>query len=208
MTVDIKHLGHSAFLITSNKKSILIDPFISGNPKSENINFDDYHITDIFVTHAHSDHIGDTIDLAKQTGAKVNAVFEVANYCAQKGVKTQGLNIGGKVNFPIGTCKFYQAAHSSSLPDGSYGGIAASLIFEISGKTIYHAGDTGLFSDLKMIGELHSIDLALLPVGGTFTMDVADARIAKLWLRAKKVFPMHYNTFDVINVNKEKLKDL
>jgi L-ascorbate metabolism protein UlaG (beta-lactamase superfamily) len=202
----LTYLGHSAFFIEKDGDGILIDPFITGNPLAD-FDFKEKRITHIVVTHAHHDHLGDAIEISKHSGAPIIAVFELANYCMQKGAKAIPVNIGAKLKFNWGSVKFLPAVHSSSNPDLPYGGTAASLLFDIDGTTIYHAGDTSLMPDFSMIGELYNPHYALLPIGGFYTMDMQDAAIAAKMLYAKKVIPMHYNTFPGIKVDVQKFVD-
>lgn len=194
--MEIKYLGHSAFEINTNGHKILIDPFLvcAPNYKAENI-------SDIFVTHGHSDHLGSAIDISKNTGATITAIFELANYCSNNGAKTTGINLGGWREYSWGRVIAVPAFHSSSTPDGNYAGCPCGYIFEIEGKTIYHAGDTCLNSEMKIIGEVYQPDVVMLPIGGTYTMDIENAIVASLWLQASTVIPMHYNTFDAIAVD-------
>lgn len=203
--MQLKFIGHSAFYIQTGEYGILIDPYITGNPVAD-FNYKDYKITDILLTHAHADHLGDAIPIAKDTGAKITAIFELANYCAKKKVETQGANIGGRVTFPWGNIRFLNAVHSSSTPEGEYVGPPASIFLEIEGKKIFHAGDTSLHSDLKMIGDVYLPDLAILPVGDFYTMGADEAVIATKWLYPEIVIPMHFNTFDVISADVAKFK--
>ena len=203
----LTYLGHSAFLIEKDWDCILIDPFITGNPTA-NFDYKKKRITHIVVTHAHLDHLGDAIAISKNTGAPIIAVFELANYCIEKGAKAIGVNIGGKLKFNWGSVKFLPGVHSSSNPDLPYGGLAASLLFDIDGTTIYHAGDTALMSDFSLIGELYNPYYALLPVVGYYTMDINDAAIAAKMLYAMEVIPMHYNTFPNIKVDIQKFVDM
>ena len=196
----LQYIGHSAFYISNSQAGILIDPFISGNPKSV-FDINGAQITDIFVTHGHSDHLGDAIPFSKEFNASVFAVFELANYCMSKGAKAHGVNMGGKIKYPWGSAKFLPAFHSSATSEGTYAGMPASILFEIGGIKIYHAGDTCLNSEMKTIGEVYKPDIALLPIGSTFTMDIDDAVIAAQWLGVKQVIPMHYNTFELINTD-------
>lgn len=205
MTVKIKYIGHSGFVITSDDYSILIDPFITGNPEAK-INIKEFNIDNILVTHAHADHLGDSIDIAKQKNISITAVFELANYCSKKGAKAQGVNIGGKIDFDWGYARWLTAAHSSSTPDGHYAGCPSSILINMDGVSIYHAGDTGLHSDIKMTGELYKPEISLLPIGGCYTMDIEEAVQAAKWLQSKKVIPMHYNTFPPIQVKVEEFK--
>ena len=205
MQNTLQFIGHSAFYIKTKTSGILIDPFISQNPKA---NFDFSNIiSDILVTHGHADHLGDAISISKQTGCCVTAVFELANYCAQKGGVAKGVNIGGKIQYGWGFARFLPAFHSSSTPTGEYAGMPASILLEIDGVKIYHAGDTSLNSEMKVVGELYKPDIALLPIGSCFTMDMDEALVAAKWLGAKKVIPMHYNTFDAISVDVSVFKE-
>lgn len=205
MTIKINYIGHSAFFIKSKNSGILIDPFLTGNPKAV-CNFKKEDITHIFVTHGHGDHLGDAIPISKATKAPVCAIFELANYCLQKGAVASGVNIGGKLEFPFGSARFLPAFHSSSTPDGVYAGMPAAVLLDVDGVKVYHAGDTCLNSEMKTVGEVYKPDIALLPVGSCYTMDAEDAVIAAKWLGVKKVIPMHYNTFDAINVDVAKMK--
>ncbi len=194
--MEIKYLGHSAFELETTGKKILIDPFLVCVPdyKPENI-------YDIFVTHAHGDHLGSAIDISKKTGAPITAIFELANYCKKNGARVNDIGLGAWCEYSWGRTVAVPAFHSSSTPDGNYGGAPCGYIFEIEGKTIYHAGDTGLNTEMKMIGEIYQPDIAMLPIGGKYTMDIEHAVKAAEWLRASEIIPMHYNTFDAISVD-------
>jgi L-ascorbate metabolism protein UlaG (beta-lactamase superfamily) len=194
--MEIKYLGHSAFEIITNNKKILIDPFLIGVP-----NYKLENISDIFVTHGHADHLGSAIEISNKTGAKITTIFELANYCTQKGAFANGINLGGWINYDWGKVISVPAFHSSSTPEGFYAGCPCGYIFEIEGKRIYHAGDTCLNLEMKTIGEIHKPDIAMLPIGGHYTMDIEQATIASDWLSANIIIPMHYNTFETINVN-------
>lgn len=195
--MKITYLGHSAFEIETNGEKFLIDPFLIMAP-----DYNPTGVKEIFVTHAHSDHLGNAIEISRKNGSCINAVFELANYCSAKGAKNvRGLNIGGELTFNWGKASLVPAFHSSSTPDGTYGGCPCGFVFSVEGKTLYHAGDTGLSSELKTIGEIYKPDIAMLPVGGIYTMDIEKAAIASDWLGAKTVIPMHYNTFDAIRVD-------
>ena len=209
--LNLTFLGHSCFLLDDGKHQVIIDPFISGNPMAK-VSVDDIKADFILLTHGHDDHLGDTIELAKKNKATVITNFELAAFCSSKGVKnTAGLHIGGGADFPFGSLKLTIAHHGSTQgADLNYGGNPVGFIVRMDGKVIYHAGDTGLFLDMKLIGELDKIDMALLPIGGYFTMDVNDAAKAVEFLQPRKVIPMHYDTFDPIkadpNVFADKVK--
>ena len=194
----ITYLGHSCFEIETLGKKILIDPFLVMSP-----NYDYNGVTDIFVTHGHSDHLGSAVEISKKTGAKITAVFELANYCASKGATAQGINLGAWMDYEWGRVIAVPAFHSSSTPDGIYAGCPCGFIFAIEGKAIYHAGDTCLNSEMEIIGNLYQPQISMLPIGGTYTMDIEQAVVASVMLKTSEVIPMHYNTFEAIKVNVE-----
>lgn len=194
--MKLKYLGHSAFELNIDERKILIDPFLVLSP-----DYDPTGVTDIFVTHAHSDHIGSAIEISRKTGAKITAIFELANYCASKGASAQGINLGGWIQYDWGKVLAVPAFHSSMTPDNTYGGCPCGFIFNINDRIIYHAGDTCLNSEMKTIGEVYQPDLSMLPVGGYYTMDIEQAVRASEWLETSIVVPMHYNTFDAIKVD-------
>ena len=194
--MKIKYLGHSAFEIETNGKKILIDPFLVCMP-----NYKPENIYDIFVTHGHGDHLGSAIEISKATGASITTVFELANYCTKHGAKAIDMGLGSWRDYNWGRTVLVPAFHSSSTPDGNYAGCPCGFIFEIEGQTIYHAGDTCLNSEMKVIGEMYSPDIAMLPIGGKYTMDIEHAVKAAEWLGVSGIIPMHYNTFDAISVD-------
>ncbi|KAA0238183.1 MAG: metal-dependent hydrolase, partial [Chlorobiota bacterium] len=154
------------------------------------------------------DHLGDALPIAKRTGSIIVSNFEIAQYCEKQGAKVHAMHIGGAHSFAFGKVKLTPAWHGSSFPDGTYGGTPAGLLFTLDGKTIYHAGDTGLFGDMKLIGESHTIDLALLPIGDNFTMGITDAVKAVEFVSPKFAVPIHYNTFPVIIADPNEFKKL
>ncbi len=195
--MKITWYGHSCFLIKTEKATLLIDPFLSGNPKAP-LGTDQVSPEYILVTHGHGDHVGDTLAIAKRCGATVVANVEICKWLARQGVaNTHGQNIGGGFDYLWGRLQLTLALHSSALPDGSCGGNPCGLLLTIDGKTIYHAGDTGLFSDMKLIGE-GGVDLAFLPIGDNFTMGPVDALRAVQLIQPGQVVPIHYDTFPVI----------
>lgn len=193
MSIKITWLSHSGFQLQIGTTTVLIDPFLS-NPLAATTP-DDIKADFIILTHGHGDHSSDTPAIAKRTGATVIANFEVAGWMENHGVaKTSGHNPGGGKDYGFGRVEFTQAFHSSSMPDGSYGGVACGVILFTQGFTLYHAGDTALFSDMQLIGS-KGIDAACLPIGDQFTMGPADSIKAAQFVGAKYVLPMHYNTF-------------
>ena len=205
MAVKVTWYGHACFLIESGKTRIFIDPFISGNPLSP-IKSDEIEPDYILVSHGHGDHLGDTVAIAKRTGATVISNFEIQNWLTGQGVQNvHPLHIGGGFNFPWGRVKLTIAHHGSMLPDGSYGGNSAGFLLYIDGKKIYHACDTGLFYDMKLIGE-EGIDLAILPIGDNFTMGIESAVIASDFVECNRVLGYHYDTFGYIVIDHKKAK--
>jgi L-ascorbate metabolism protein UlaG (beta-lactamase superfamily) len=206
--VKITFHGHSCFGIVGDGHHLVIDPFFKNNPlckvKPENVKAD-Y----VLISHGHGDHWGDTNLIASKNKATVIANFELAEHAQRQGLEAHPLHIGGSARFPFGWVKLTIAHHGSTLEnDQNYGGAATGLLVGIGGKTIYHAGDTGLFLDMQLIGEMNPIDLALLPIGDNFTMGPVDAAKAVEFLKPKMVVPMHYNTFDIIKQDPQQFVDL
>lgn len=197
MSFELTFYGHGTSGLFIDSYQILIDPYFSGNPatktKAEDLS-PDY----LLVTHGHSDHVGDAVEIAARSGAKVIANAEIAKWLDAKGVEVFPQHIGGGHNYPFGYVKLTQAIHGSSLPDGSYGGMPGGfLITTLEGKKIYFAGDTGLFAGMSLIGE-EGIDLALLPIGDNYTMGPDDALRAVKLIQPENVIPVHYNTWELI----------
>ncbi|MBC7250814.1 MAG: metal-dependent hydrolase [Anaerolineae bacterium] len=197
MSVKLTYYGHACFAIEGGGAVLIIDPFLSGNPMAA-VQAADVNPDYILISHGHGDHLGDAIPIAKRTGATIISNFEIATYCQQQGVESvHPLHIGGGFNFPFGRVQLTIAHHGSALPDGSYGGNPAGFLLTIEGQTIYHACDTGLFYDMKLIGE-KGVAVAILPIGDNFTMGPDDALRAVQLIEPQVVIPIHYDTFDVI----------
>ena len=206
--MKLRYFSHSAFqLTTSAGKKILIDPFLTGNPTAP-VKASDVNADYIILTHAHGDHIGDSFDIAKRCKSIFICVNELAEYCKSKGFNAHNMHIGGGYNFEFGRVKFTIAHHGSLTPDNHYGGEPAGVIVSADGKNVYHTGDTGLFYDMKLIGEMTPIDYMLLPIGDNFTMGITDALKAVELTKPKVAIPMHYNTFSVIAADPNEFKKL
>jgi L-ascorbate metabolism protein UlaG (beta-lactamase superfamily) len=198
--MDIRFLGHAAFEFSDGDTTVLIDPFITGNPAAT-VTADELNADVILLTHGHGDHYGDVIPIAKRTGATVVAIVEIAGELEGEGLENlSNPNLGGTVTFEWGSVKLVPAWHTSTTPKGTVN-TPAGMIVEIGGKTIYHLGDTSLFGDLELIGRRHAIDVALVPIGGHFTMDRHDAVEAVRMIGPRQVIPCHYNTFPPIQAD-------
>jgi L-ascorbate metabolism protein UlaG (beta-lactamase superfamily) len=196
------YFGHSCFLIESCDTHLLFDPFITPNPLASAVDVTKIQADVILISHAHADHIADAVALARQTGAKVFANWEIADWLGRQGISnTQPMNHGGTVALPCGKAKMVNAIHSSSLPDGSYGGNPAGFVVETAEGSFYYSGDTALTLDMNLIAEEFSLRFAVLPIGDTFTMGTADAIKAAKLCGAKKVVGVHYNTFPPIQID-------
>lgn len=200
----VQFLSHSCFKVEAGGKTLLIDPFFTGNPKAP-AGTDTIKPDYILLTHGHADHLGDTLAIAKRSGATVVAPFELATKCQNEGAAAHPMHIGGGWDFDFGRIKLTIAHHGSGAGPGPHGfeytGSPCGFLVTAEGRTLYHAGDTGLFYDMKLIGEMTPVDLALLPIGDNFTMGVTDAIKAVELLRPGHVVPMHYDTFDVIKAD-------
>ncbi len=196
MTLSFTWYGHACWSIDTPDGTLLIDPYLSGNPAAP-VTADQVKADYILVSHGHGDHLGDAVEIAQRTNAPIISNFEIAAYCEGRGCRVHALHIGGSHPFPFGRVKLTIAHHGSSFPDGRYAGNPAGFLLTLGDKKVYIAGDTGLFYDMKLIGD-EGLDLAVIPIGDNYTMGPDDAvRAAKL-LRAKVLIPMHYNTFDLI----------
>ncbi|RFZ92412.1 metal-dependent hydrolase [Mucilaginibacter conchicola] len=199
--------GQSAFELVVDGKTLLFDPFITGNPLAKDIDVASLKPDYILVSHGHGDHVGDLIDIAKRTGAKVICIAEIANWLGGQGVEnTHGMNIGGAFNFDFGRVKMVNAIHSSALPDGSNGGNPAGFVIYGGGKTIYFAGDTALTYDMKLLAD-ENIDWALLPIGDNYTMGADDAIKAAAFVNCKNIVGIHYDSFPVIKIDKDEVAE-
>jgi L-ascorbate metabolism protein UlaG (beta-lactamase superfamily) len=195
--VELTYHSHACFSIDVDGTQLLIDPFLNGNALAD-VSADEVAADYILVSHGHGDHVGDTVEISKRTGAMTISNFEVQGWLAGQGVeRSHPLHIGGGYDFPFGRVKLTIAHHGSALPDGSYGGNPAGFLLSLGGKKIYHACDTGLFYDMKLIGD-EGLDVAIVPIGDNFTMGPDDALKAVMLLGPKVVIPIHYDTFDVI----------
>lgn len=202
--MKITFYGQNSLAIETAGKHIIVDPFISDNPLSKDkIRIEDLKADYILLTHAHGDHVSDAEAIAKNTGAKIISNFEIVNYYAEKDIEGHSMNHGGSFQFDFGKLKMVNAIHSSSFPDGTYGGNPAGFILESDGKTIYIAGDTALTMDMKLIPMRYKLDLAILPIGDNFTMDIEDAVIASDFIQCDKILGCHYDTFGFIEINHE-----
>ncbi|MEA2474121.1 MAG: hypothetical protein QOE06_2036 [Thermoleophilaceae bacterium] len=203
--MDIRFLGHACFELTDGDTRVLIDPFLTGNPKAA-VEAGDVDPTHIFLTHGHADHIGDTVDIAKRTGAQVVAIVELANELGESGVENVAdPNIGGTVEFDGVWVRLTPAWHTAVSPSGT-AHTPAGLVINLGGKTVYHLGDTGLFSDLALPGKRDELDVALMCIGGHYTMDRHDGVAAAELVGAKQVIPCHYDTFPPIEADAQAFK--
>ncbi len=207
--MKLTYLGHSALLIEEGSFKGIIDPFITGNSLCKSCIDDLSNITHVFVTHGHSDHIGDTVEIARRNKSLIITNHEIAAYLGKFKLKTHAMHIGGRTKFDFGTVKMTNALHGSGISDNGnmiYGGNPGGFVIEVDSKKIYHAGDTGLTYDMKLL-EDEKIDVAFLPIGGNYNMDIDDAVKAADFIKAKTVVPMHYNTFGLINADPELFKN-
>lgn len=201
--MKITFYGHSSLAIEVSGKHILVDPYISANPNASHININELKADYILLTHAHNNHILDVEYIASRTNAIIVSNFEVASHYGEKGFEYHSINHGGSWNFDFGKVKYVHSVHSSSFPDGSYGGNPGGFVIEGEHKNIYIAGDTALTMDMKLIPLRTKLDLAILPIGNNFTMDVEDAIIASDFVECDKILGVYYDAFDYIVINHE-----
>lgn len=200
--MKITYYGHSCFLLEINGKHLLFDPYISPNELAATIDISKIPADYILISHGHSDHIADAVEIAKRTGATVISNWEIIQWIQKQGIsKVHPMNIGGHWFFDFGKVKCVVAVHSSSLPDGSYGGNPMGFLLETDSGNVYYAGDTALTLDMKLIGDYKKIDLAFLPLGNNFTMGIDNAIIASQFIRCDQIVGMHYDTFGYIKID-------
>jgi L-ascorbate metabolism protein UlaG (beta-lactamase superfamily) len=205
--MDIRFLGHATFELSEGDARILIDPFLAPNNPKASVTADDLDTTHILLTHGHVDHIADAVAVAKRTNAHCVAIVELAAWLGDQGVENvSDPNIGGTVEFDWGWVKLVQAFHTSTTPDGKAKHSPNGLVVHVGGTTVYHLGDTGLFGDLKLIAERTPVDIAIVPIGGHYTMDRHDAVVAAKLIGAGTVIPCHYNTFPLVETDAEAFK--
>lgn len=203
--MNIRYYGHSCFEIKLKEKTILVDPFVSANPKAVSINMDNLHPDYILLTHAHYDHIWDVETIVDRTKAKLISNHEIITYYkTHKNYEGHPMNQGGSWDFDFGRLTAVNAVHSSSFPDGTYGGNPLDFILKAEGKTIYLAGDTDLSMEMKLIPMFHQLDLAILPIGGNFTMDVERAIVASDFIDCNRIVGVHYDTSPEITIDHKK----
>ena len=205
--MNIRFLGHAAFELESDGTSVLIDPFLTGNPKAA-ASADEVNATAILLTHGHPDHYGDIVDIAKRTGATVVAITELAHELSEELGEDHSVldpNMGGTVTLEWGSVRVVPAWHTSTTPKGTYN-TPAGLLIELGGQRVYHLGDTCLFSDLQLVKRRGRIDVAIIPIGGHYTMDRFDAVVAAEWVGADTVIPCHYGTFPPIETDAQAFK--
>ncbi len=200
--MKITYYGHSCFTVEAGGKKILFDPFITPNDLAKNIDVDTIEADFILISHGHEDHIADAVRIAKRTGATVVSNYEIVNWINSKGItNTHSMNIGGHWFFDFGKVKCVNAIHSSSLPDGSYGGNPMGFLLETDQGNCYYSGDTALTYDMKLIGDYKKIDITLLPIGNNFTMGIDNAIIAAEFIKCDKIIGLHYDTFEYIKID-------
>ncbi len=200
--MKITYYGHSCFTLEVSGKIILFDPFIRPNELAGSIDINTIKADYILVSHGHEDHTADLVYLADRTHATVVCSFEIMNWLMKQGIsKVHPMNTGGKHIFDFGMVKMTFAAHSSSMHDGTYAGVAVGFLVQTETKTIYYSGDTGLTNEMKLLGEMYKIDTALLPIGDNFTMDAQDAALAARFLNCDRIIGLHFDTFGFIKID-------
>jgi L-ascorbate metabolism protein UlaG (beta-lactamase superfamily) len=196
MAVSLTFLGHAGFLLDDGSQVVALDPFLTGNPVAT-MTADDIRCGHVVLTHGHADHLGDTVAIAKANDATVVAAFEISEFLGEQGCRCDPGNPGGKITTDFGWVAFTQAFHSSSY-EGRYMGMPCGVVVHVGGVTVYHCGDTALFSDMKLIGEIYRPDIALIPIGDRFTMGPELASRAAEWIDPKVAIPIHYKTWPLL----------
>jgi L-ascorbate metabolism protein UlaG (beta-lactamase superfamily) len=200
--MNVTFYGHSCFLVEISGTKILFDPFITPNPQAEELNIDTIDADYVLITHGHEDHVADAESILKRTGAKLISNYEIVCWFGEKGIEnSHPLNHGGTVTLPFGKVKFVNAVHSSVLPDGTYGGNPGGFVIETTEGNFYVSGDTALTYDMKLLGEFHKLDWAILCIGDNFTMGYEDAAICADWAGVRKVLGTHFDTFPYIEID-------
>jgi len=195
---EARYLGHACVLLSEGPHRLILDPYLTGNPQAAAAP-EAIDVQHILVSHGHQDHLGDAIPIALRTGATIIATAELAGYCEARGARTHAMHIGGEHDFAFGRVKLTIAQHGGGGPEpGSYTGPPVGFLITLGGRIIYHAGDTGLFRDMRLIGEMNPIELAFLPIGGNYTMGIEDAVRAAELLQPRRLVPIHYGTWPVI----------
>jgi L-ascorbate metabolism protein UlaG (beta-lactamase superfamily) len=202
--MDVRFLGHACFSLSDGDTTVLVDPFLTGNPKAA-VSAEEVQATTILLTHGHGDHLGDTVAISKRTGAPVVAITELAGELEGEGLQVVNANLGGTATFDWGWAKLVPAWHTSTTPKGTVS-TPAGLLINFQDTLVYHLGDTALFSDLALVGKRRQVDIALMCIGGHFTMDRVDAVDAADFVGAKTVIPCHYNTFPLIETDAQAFK--
>ncbi len=207
--MEIRYLGHSCFQLISGDQKVIIDPFITGNDLAQDIDVDQLEAQYILLSHGHQDHVLDVESIYENNQAQVIANYEVATWFQNKGLeRVHPINQGGKLELDFGQVKAVNAIHSSSMPDGSYGGNPLGFVINCASRCLYFAGDTALTMDMKLIGEQHQVDLAFLPIGDNFTMGIDDALLAAKFVGTDRIIGMHYDTFPPIEIDRQQAKNL
>ena len=207
--MELTYLGHACFLLSSSNQSLLFDPFISGNPLAAEVDLQQLKPHYILLSHGHQDHVLDVAAIYEQSEAQIIANFEVATWFQNQGMeRVIPMNHGGQKRFDFGNLQMVNAIHSSSMPDGSYGGNPIGFVLQLEGHCLYFAGDTALHMDMKLIGEKYQIDTAILPIGDHFTMGIEDALRAADFVKTSRIIGMHYDTFPPIEIDHEQAKNL
>ena len=202
--MEIRWLGHSAFALEADGRTVLVDPFLSGSPTAA-ASAEEVGADAILLTHGHADHLGDTVAIAKRTGATVVAITELAGELGEEGIDVRDPNLGGTVDLGVASVRLVPAWHTATSPNGTVH-TPAGLVIEMGGMRIYHLGDTALFSDLALPARRGHIDVALMCIGGHYTMDRFDAVVAAEWVKAEQIIPCHYNTFPPIETDAQAFK--